>query len=185
MQAACGNRLRDDLRYAAVLAATLAGLSLTGCTEKPDNAELSASLAPMTEPEQPQVLQSAPEPAASPPRAPNVPVRKMAKKKPRLEPRLEARLDAGTLPRFDPRTLMGLEPLAIDRMLGRPAGTHTDATAVEWIYSRPGCSLSIFFYPDIATGALRALKYNVTNRQAGDNHGCINFPIVARSDGSG
>ena len=177
MQAACGNRLRDDLRYAAVLATALAGLSLTGCTEKPDSPALSASLAPITEQEQPQVVESAPEPAVLPARAPNAPVRKVAKKRPRFDPE--------TLSRFDPGTLMGLEPPAVDRMLGRPAGTHTDATAVEWIYSRPGCSLSIFFYPDIATGALKALKYNVTNRQAGDNHGCINFPIVARSDGSG
>ena len=176
MQAACCNRLRSDLRYAVVLATALVGLSLGGCTEKPDNRALSASLAPITEPEQPQVVESTPEPAVSTVRAPNAPVRKMTKKKPRL--------DAETLQRFDPGTLMGLEPPAVDRMLGRPAGTHTDATTVEWIYSRPGCSLSIFFYPDIATGALRALKYNVTNRQAGDNRGCINFPIVARSDGS-
>jgi hypothetical protein len=177
MQAACGNRFGDDLRYAVMLATALAGLALGGCTEKPDNRELSANLAPMTEPEQPQVVESTPGPAVSAVRAPNVPARKVAKKKPRL--------DAGALPRFDPGALMGLEPPAVDRMLGRPAGTHTDATAVEWIYSRPGCSLNIFFYPDIATGSLRALKYNVTNRQAGDNRGCINVPIVARSDGSG
>ncbi|HEY2010651.1 MAG TPA: hypothetical protein VGH23_16800 [Rhizomicrobium sp.] len=181
MQAACGNRSRDDLRYVVVLATALAGLSLGGCTEKPDNRELSAKLAPMPEPEQPSVMEPTPEPAVSAVRAPNVSARKITKKKPRLY----ARLDAGTLPRFDPGTLMGLEPPAVDRMLGRPAGTYTDATAVEWIYSRPGCSLNIFFYPDIATGSLRALKYNVTNRRAGDNRSCINVPIVARSDGSG
>jgi len=81
--------------------------------------------------------------------------------------------------------LVGLGPPAVDRILGKPAGTRADAMAVEWTYTAPSCSLSIFFYPDIATGALRALKYNVTDRGSGDGHACVNFLVMARSDESG
>jgi hypothetical protein len=80
--------------------------------------------------------------------------------------------------------LVGLGPPAVDRILGKPAGMRADAMAVEWTYTAPSCSLSVFFYPDIATGALRALKYNVTDRGNGDGHACVNFLVMARSDES-
>jgi len=65
---------------------------------------------------------------------------------------------------LDLGTLVGLAPPAVDRILGRPAGIRTEAMSVEWTYIARNCSLNIFFYPDIATGALRALRYNVTDR---------------------
>jgi hypothetical protein len=81
--------------------------------------------------------------------------------------------------------LVGMGPEAIDRMLGKPVGTRTEATTVEWTYSGPRCSLRIFFYPDIATRTLRALQYDITSRKAGEGRTCLNFPMIARSDESG
>jgi hypothetical protein len=89
--------------------------------------------------------------------------------------------------RFDPSTLVGLAPPAVDRILGRPAVTRADAMTVRWTYIEQSCSLDIFFYPDVTTGVLRMLKYNVTSikGQAGTGRDCINFLTMARSDEPG
>ena len=81
----------------------------------------------------------------------------------------------------DPVTLVGLDPPAIGRILGKPAGMREDAMTTEWTYSTPTCSLKIFFYPDIATGALRALKYNVEDIRgdAGDDGTCGHHVLLA------
>lgn len=162
MPSACRNRNWDNLHHAVVLA-LLAGQSLGGCTEKPDTPPQKVNVVPATT----EPAQTARLPTARPAHPPvRMPVQKTARRESRI----------------DPVTLVGLDPSAVGRMLGRPAGTRIDAMAVEWTYSAPSCSLSIFFYPDVATGDLKALKYNITSRQAG--HGCVDFPTMARNDES-
>ena len=164
MQAACSTGFGDNLRHIAMLAAALSGLSLCGCTEKPgDHVALKDNL-----------------PAAAPvaARSPAATVTHLPPPAVRPRPQRAAKKGSG----FDPALLVGLESAAVDGMLGRPAGTRTEATTVEWIYSGPGCSLRIFFYPDVVTGKLRALQYNITNRRGGEGRFCISFPLLARSD---
>jgi hypothetical protein len=158
MPSACSSRNWDN----AVVLALLAGLSLGGCTEKPETPPQKITLVPPAS-EPVQILRP---PAARPARSPaRIPAQKTAKKRPRV----------------DPVTLVGMDPPTVDRMLGRPAGTRMDAMAVEWTYAAPSCSLSLYFYPDVATGDLKVLKYNITGRQAGG--GC-DFPMMARNDES-
>ena len=169
MHAACNNRF--PLRQ-ALLAAALGGASLCGCTQKPDDYALGGGFADDAAAQ--LTYRPAPRPAES--AYPSALVR--------THPAAHAlpQKPAGKAAKFDPGLVVGLEPPAVDRMLGRPAGTRTDATTVEWTYGTASCSLSIYFYPDVTTGTLRALKYNVTNGQAG--RGCVHFPIMARSDES-
>jgi hypothetical protein len=165
MHAACNKRFAFRQ---ALLATAIGGAVLCGCTEKHEGH------APALAGDLPVKILSRPMSRAAEPAPPSVMV--LAHGAGRISPRKPTRKS----PIFDPTLLVGLEPPAVDRMLGRPAGTSTDATTVEWIYGTPSCSLSIFFYPDVTTGTLRALKYNVTNRQAAG--GCVYFPMMARSD---
>ena len=88
---------------------------------------------------------------------------------------------------IDPVTLVGMAPRDISRILGKPTDTRVEAMTTEWIYGTPSCSLAIFFYPDIATGALRALKYNINGsaQNAEDDHDCAERFLLARGDGHG
>jgi len=146
MQVACVNGVRDHLRHIAVLAAALGGLFLGGCTEKPDRYVLKNN----------HVWEDHLPAAAANPHARGVEVAHLPPPAVRARPPKAAKKGLA----FDPTMLVGLGPEAIDRMLGKPVGTRQEATTVEWIY-RGGCSLRIFFYPDIATGTLRALQYDI------------------------
>jgi hypothetical protein len=157
MPAACS---KWNLHSAALLAA-LAGLSIGSCTEKPDIGPPKAIPAPgaasFAQPVRPQA---------------SLPVRPRA----RPSPLKTARKG----PSIDPVNLVGLDPPAVGRMLGRPAATRTVAMAMEWTYSTPNCLLNIFFYPDVATGNLKALKYNIAGKQA--KRSCVDFPVLARNE---
>jgi hypothetical protein len=155
-----------------VFAAVLGGLPLGGCTEKPDN-QMKPNLANAIPKKLcQQVSQAAPRPTA-------------AVVRPSIE-RAVPKKSGEKMASFDPSILVGLAPPAIDRILGRPAGMRAEAMTVEWSYKGQGCSLNIFFYPDIATGTLRALKYKVSNvkGQPAGNPACVNFLMMARSDES-
>lgn len=91
------------------------------------------------------------------------------------------------LARLTPDSLVGLTPPAIGQLLGKPAETREDAMTIQWTYTMQNCSLNVFFYPDIATGSFRALKYNIagTKGRSGHGHDCTNYLIMARSDESG
>jgi hypothetical protein len=175
MQAARRDRFHwTNLHRPIAFGVVLGTSSLNGCTQRPDDPILRPSVAQADSTERPAV-----EPAPAAPVAPPLP-RPVAKAKP-----VSRALARAKTPAFNPGMLVGLGPPAVDRILGKPAGTRADAMAVEWTYTASSCSLSIFFYPDIATGALRALKYNVTDRGNGDGHACVNFLVMARSDESG
>jgi hypothetical protein len=153
-------RSKWNLQSATLLAA-LAGLLIGSCTEKPETGPSKATPAPT-----PTSLVQPVHPQAMPPARPR--------------PRPSQLKTAKKGPRIDPIILVGLDPPAVGRMLGRPAATRTDAMAMEWSYSTPNCSLNIFFYPDVATGNLRALKYNIAGKQP--KRGCPDFPVVARNE---
>ncbi len=177
MRAGCVNGFRDGIAlhhvHRIVFAAALGGFPLGGCSEKPDNRMLKPdpALTASVRPRQ-HLAETAPRPISAAPAG----SRPIARAVPEKAERKATKLDPGAL--------VGLAPPAIDRMLGRPAGTRTEAMTVEWTYIGKSCSLNIFFYPDIATGALLALGYNVTNtnERAGGSGACVNFLTMARND---
>ena len=173
MQVACNlPRNGIDFWHVALIAALSAPL-LGGCTEKPDSRVLPSPAVAATG----KLPQQAPRPAPAPPA-----VRAAA-------PKLAARADKTErkIARLAPGTLVGLTPPAIGQLLGKPAETREDAMMIRWTYTTQNCSLNVFFYPEIATGSFRALKYNVaeTKEQAGRGHGCTNDLMMARNDESG
>jgi len=173
MQVACNlSRKGIDLWHVAFIAA-LGGPFLGGCTEKPDSRVLSSPAVAATD----KLPQQLVRPAPAPPIAHAVPP------KPVMHPEKAER----KLARLTPDTLVGLTPPAIGQLLGKPAETREDAMMIRWTYTMQNCSLNVFFYPDIATGSFRALKYNVTGTKGrvGHGHDCTNYLMMARSDESG
>jgi hypothetical protein len=152
--------------WRSLLAVLLVGMPLAGCIEKQPVVAQKVELPPR-------------EPEPSPPAIAPVPVSGEAQK-----PVARARRERPEkkIAMFDPLTLVGMTPPDIGRILGRPAGTREEALSIEWIYETRTCSLVIFFYPDIATGALRALKYNVhdSKENAGDGRNCVQKVLLAR-----
>ena len=156
-----------------VFAAALGGFALSGCTEKPDNRMLKPNLAFATSNKSRRhQIETVSRTVLVGPRS----VLRAVPKKPESK-------TAG----LDLDTLVGLAPPAIDRIFGRPADIRREAMSVEWTYIGRNCSLNIFFYPDIATGALRALRYNVTNLtgRAAGGRACSSFLMMVRSDEPG
>jgi hypothetical protein len=161
--------------YRVAVAVALGGLPLGGCTEKPDNRNLEQDLV-FAAPDAPSqhIVQPAPRPIPATVRPP------ASKSVAHAAPEKPERKMAGV----DPSTLVGLAPPAVGRILGKPAGIRAEAMTVEWTYVGQNCSLNIFFYPDIATSALRVLKYNIVDMKgrAGGGRACVNFLMIARSD---
>jgi len=161
-----------DFWHVAFIAA-LGGPFLGGCTEKPDSRVLPSPAVAAAD----KFPQQVPKAAPAPP-----PARAVA-------PRPAARPDRAErkLAKLSPDTLVGLTPPAVGQLLGKPAETREDAMMIRWTYTTQNCSLNVFFYPDIATGSFRALKYNVTGTKirTGHGHGCTNYLMMARSDESG
>ncbi len=160
------------------LVAILGGSSLFGCTEAPPNQQLASDLAPTVSavPDMPQM-------AAPPPPAPKA----APKRRPRTAKNTERKVavpDPVTkVTAIDPVALVGMAPPAFGNLLGRPIGTRQSALTIEWTYATRSCSLVIVFYPDITTGALHALKFNVTDAGGReDGASCIHHILSARSD---
>jgi hypothetical protein len=176
MRAACVNGFRDGIVLhhvqRSVFAAALGGLLLAGCTEKPDDRMSKPNLPFATSNKSCRGEAALWQAAAVMRPSGSRPVARAAPKK-----------SDGKSAGFDPSSLVGLAPPAIDRILGRPAGMRAEATSVEWSYIGQDCSLTIFFYPDIATGTLRVLKYKVANTKgwAGGSRACVNFLMMARN----
>jgi hypothetical protein len=87
----------------------------------------------------------------------------------------------------EPNTLVGLDPSAVGRILGRPSESHEEAIMIRWTYFGQNCALDVYFYSDIATGSFRALKYNIAGIKRRPGHGpdCINYLKMARSNETG
>ncbi|MDE2161709.1 MAG: hypothetical protein KGL56_05045 [Alphaproteobacteria bacterium] len=80
--------------------------------------------------------------------------------------------------KIDPNSLIGLEPSAIERILGTPTRTGKIDMSLVWTYASTDCSLQIFFYPDIKTSSFHVLKYGA----AGGNGSLIDTsqPCIQR-----
>jgi len=59
--------------------------------------------------------------------------------------------------------LIGSDFMAVRQIFRSPDTIQNSNLSVVWIYSPPGCTLQLFFYPDIATTTFRLLKYDFRN----------------------
>lgn len=60
---------------------------------------------------------------------------------------------------IDPSSLIGLDPSAVERILGLPKEKKAGDPSLVWTYSDAGCSFELYFFPDLKTGAFHVLKY--------------------------
>jgi hypothetical protein len=58
-----------------------------------------------------------------------------------------------------PRTLVGMTPEAVQKMLGAPAAQRSDPPATVWSWRHGKCEVEVFFYLDLGSQTMRALTY--------------------------
>ncbi len=81
---------------------------------------------------------------------------------------------------IDPKSLIGLAPSAVERLLGTPSHVSKVDPSLVWTYAGQGCTFRVFFYPDIKTTAFHALKY----ASSGDERAnCIRSILTVKSNG--
>jgi hypothetical protein len=85
----------------------------------------------------------------------------------------------------DPDALIGLEPAAVQRLLGAPSRVQDDKLSREWVYASPGCDFRIFFYPVLNAASFRVLKYGGNDDNGGRlaaSHACVRRILTARAN---
>jgi hypothetical protein len=97
---------------------------------------------------------------------------------PRETPREPERLAS-----IDPKTLIGLAPAAVERLLGTPSSVSKADPSLVWTYSGQGCTFQIIFYPDLNTSSFHALKYGSTGGDASDV--CVRNILTVKNNGPG
>ena len=70
--------------------------------------------------------------------------------------------DAETEPQL-PAQVVGLTPADLAAAFGPPDREEDEAPSRVWHYARAGCSVSVFFFLDLATETFRALHVDVSN----------------------
>lgn len=60
---------------------------------------------------------------------------------------------------IDPNSLIGMDPSAVEKLLGAPVSAARSDVSLVWTYASPGCSFRVFFYPDLKTSSFHALKF--------------------------
>jgi hypothetical protein len=83
---------------------------------------------------------------------------------------------------IDPKSLIGLQPAAVEKLLGAPSAVVKSDPSLVWTYSGQGCSLQIVFYPDLKTESYHALKYTSTAGAEADN-ACVRNILTVKSNG--
>lgn len=86
---------------------------------------------------------------------------------------------------IDPKSLMGLDPDGVQKRLGTPARMENTALSREWVYDAPGCSFSIFFYPNVNSTSFRALKYGSAKdngEKLDSSDACVRKILTARNN---
>lgn len=106
--------------------------------------------------------------------APAKPQRKTAREEPR-EAKEPERVAA-----INPKSLLGLAPAAVQKLLGAPSSITKSDPSLVWTYAGQGCSFQIVFYPDLKTEDFHALKYGSST---GDNNSCIRNILTVKSNG--
>ena len=86
---------------------------------------------------------------------------------------------------IDPKSLIGLAPAAVEKLLGAPSSVSRGDPSLVWTYAGQGCSFQIFFYPDLKTASFHALKYGSTGGGNDPSDACVRGILAVRSNGPG
>ncbi|HUO99477.1 MAG TPA: hypothetical protein VMU01_12470 [Rhizomicrobium sp.] len=153
---------------AAVLLLTTSGCAVWERLKGKGHAEPPATV------EKPQAAINPPPPPPPPPRPKHV-----AREAPPHEPPKEPERIAS----IDPNSLIGLQPAAVEKLLGSPSNVTKSDPSLVWTYAGQGCSFQIFFYPDLKTASFHALKYGSTGAEQSEN--CVRSILTVKSNGPG
>ncbi len=137
-------------RFPNLTVATVAVVALSGCES------MNAALFPQT-------TDHTPAPVERPVQANASPVSATA---PDLRPGVKP---SSPVRRIDPKSLIGKNQGDVRDILGPPTTTQNAAPATIWRYTAQSCALDVFFYMDLGTNTLRALKYDAKPTEAGTN----------------
>ena len=74
---------------------------------------------------------------------------------------IEVELPREAAPSRHPNDLIGRDEAAVNSMIGAPASTRNDGSAMIWSYRTVGCSLEIFFFLDVQSNTRRVLSYDL------------------------
>lgn len=161
---------RGFLRHAGIASALLlsgcAALGLSG-SRSPDTMPKSAATPPgMTLPKVVSVSPPSPEMASvQPPASLTLPPtpRPRPNRPPVPKQPEETPVPAPSPPRVVIADLVGSDFTAIRHVFRSPDSINNDNLSVVWTYAPPGCTLRLFFYPDIKTTVFHLLKYDFRN----------------------
>jgi hypothetical protein len=96
-----------------------------------------------------------------------------------------ARRAAPRPPALMPADLVGFDFVSVLRILKKPDAVQTNALFVLWTYTRPSCTLQLYFYPEIQTKVFRLLKTDLkseTGARLASPGNCMRDMLVAGSD---
>ena len=127
-------------------------------------------------------------PVAHQPVGPPAPPPVAAQPKPKRPPVREAHETKAPeiVASIDPNSLVGLDPPAVERLLGAPTNISKADPSLVWTYVTPDCSFQIFFYPDLKTSSFHALKYAGVGGNGGPidaSQPCIRSILTAKNNG--
>lgn len=60
-----------------------------------------------------------------------------------------------------PSDMIGRDESGIRSLIGEPTKTRTEGSTTVWSYQKDGCSLDLFLFYDVKTGAQRVLSYEI------------------------
>ena len=146
--------------YAFSAALILSGCGTQTSFRNPFAPEPMAA-APSPEPAPPAVPEAATEmPIVVPP--PDPPQTAIVKRKtvPKKRPVRVRRAPAS----IAPAELVGFESDAVLDVLRKPDSIRKEALPIVWTYSYAGCTLRLFFYPEIESEKFRVLKFDLRDR---------------------
>jgi hypothetical protein len=79
-----------------------------------------------------------------------------------------------------PADLIGFDFSSVLQVLRRPDTVQSNALSIVWTYSEPGCTLQLFFYPDIQTKIFRLLKHDL--KGAAEGNACMRDMMAMKND---
>lgn len=88
----------------------------------------------------------------------------------------------------DPDSLIGMDPSAIEKVLGTPTRVSKSDISLVWTYAGSGCSFQIFFYPDLKSSIFHVLKYGGIDENGGQiltSQTCVRDILVVRNSAPG
>lgn len=155
------------------LAALLSGCMTAGDVTPPPPASAAPPVAP---PDAAPDLK--PASMAMTPRPRPKPVQREARVQPEPKPVREK-------PVIDPNSLIGLDPPAVQKLMGAPSRVKDDHLSREWVYASQGCNFRVFFYPNLNAASFRVLKYSGSDgngERLAVSDACVRRILTARNN---